>query len=181
MIPEAQLLNVLACQELIPRRIMFLLPGQTVFKAVQFHGQPSHGTIEVKKVSPERMLAPELKPRKAARSQRPPELGLFACLLPAQPPGNTGRIHGAEGRRTLQKDKPWPSTRVIHAKGVCKRASSPQPSPPKEERGEPLACCSAPPDACQIQRALAHPKTLPSPFPLLLGRSGPGRGGPLLG
>jgi hypothetical protein len=37
MVPEAQLLNVLGCQELRPRGVMSLLPGQPVFKAVQFN------------------------------------------------------------------------------------------------------------------------------------------------
>jgi len=109
MIPEAQLLNALACQELSPRCTMFLVVRQAVFKTVQFHGQPSHETIEVKKVSPERMLASEFKPRKAACSQSPPELPLFACLLAAQPPGVTGRIHGVERRRPPRKHKPWPA------------------------------------------------------------------------
>jgi hypothetical protein len=38
LIPEAQLLNALVRQELIPRRIIFLLPRQPVFKTVQLHG-----------------------------------------------------------------------------------------------------------------------------------------------
>jgi len=87
MIPEAQLLDVLACQELISRRILFLLPRQSMFKAVQFNRQPSHGTIKVKKVAAQRMLASELEPRKPAGSQRLPELRLFACLLAPQPAG----------------------------------------------------------------------------------------------
>jgi hypothetical protein len=78
MVPEAQLLNVLACQELRSRRVMFLLPGQSVGKAVEFNGQPSRGTIVVKVVSTQRMLASEFEPREAAGSQGLPELRLFA-------------------------------------------------------------------------------------------------------
>jgi hypothetical protein len=56
VIPEPQHLNALGCQELISRRVVFLLPRQPVFKTVQFNGQPSRGTIKVKKVSAERTL-----------------------------------------------------------------------------------------------------------------------------
>jgi hypothetical protein len=97
MIPEAQFLNVLGGQELFSRRVMLLLAGQSVFKAVQLHAQPSRRTIKVKIVSAERMLASELKPRKAACSQRLPELPLCACLFAPQSPGVAGRIHGVEG------------------------------------------------------------------------------------
>ena len=95
MIPEAQLLNVLTCQELFSRRVMFLLPGQPVFKPVQFNNQPSCGTVEVKKARAERMLASEFEPCKLAGSQRLPELRLFPCLLAPQPPGVAGGIHAA--------------------------------------------------------------------------------------
>src|ERR1017187_6258766 len=57
MIPEAQFLNALGSQELFSRRVMFPLPGQPVFKSVQFHCPPCRGAIEVKKVCAERMLA----------------------------------------------------------------------------------------------------------------------------
>jgi hypothetical protein len=127
MIPKAQLLNVLGGQELLSRRVMCLLPGKPVFKAVQFHGQPSCGAIEVKKVATERMLASEFEPRKAACSQRLPELGLFACLLAPQPPGIAGRIHGVERRHVLREDKPWPSARSIHRGKWVKGPPLPNP------------------------------------------------------
>jgi len=113
VIPEAQLFNVLGGQELFSRRIMFLLPGQPVFKAIQFHRQPGRRTIEVKKVSAKWMLPAEFEPCKATGSQGLPELRLFPRLLASQPPGVAGRIHGAKRRHSLKKDKPWPSARAI--------------------------------------------------------------------
>jgi hypothetical protein len=130
---------------------MFLLPGQPVFKAVQFHGQPGRSTIEVKKVSAERMLAAELKSRKATGSQPLPELRLCACLLAAQPPGIAGRIHRVERTRPFIKDK---SCRRVSnpARQVSKRASSPRPSSPKEERenASPWAHLSTPVTRCWV-------------------------------
>jgi hypothetical protein len=93
---------------------MLLLPGQPVFKAVQFNGQSSCWTIKVNVVCAERMLASEFEPCKAAGSQRLPELRLLACLLASQPPGIARRIHEIERKRLLRKDKLWPSARAIH-------------------------------------------------------------------
>ena len=114
VIPEAQLLNVLGGQELFSCRIMFLLPGQPVFKAVQFHRQPGRGTVQVKIVSAKWMLPSEFEPRKAAGSQGLPELRLFPCLLASQPPGVAVRIHGVELSCRLRKNKPWPRGRAIY-------------------------------------------------------------------
>ena len=68
MIPESQLLDALICQESSSRRVLLLLAGHPVFKAIQFYGEPSRRTVEIKKVSAERMLASELEARKAAGS-----------------------------------------------------------------------------------------------------------------
>ena len=131
MIPEPQLLNSLGGQELISRRIMLLLPGQAVLKAVQFNGQLGCGTIEVQKVCAKRMLASEFEPREAACSQGLPELRLFTCLLAPQPPGVAGRIHEVERRRLLRKDKPWVSARATYRGKWIKRPPLPSPLLPR--------------------------------------------------
>jgi hypothetical protein len=109
MIPKVKLLYVLGGQALLSRRVMCLLLGQPVLKAVQFYSQPSHGTIEVKKVSAQRMLASEFEARKAVGAQALPELPFFACLLAPQPPGVASRIHGVERRDSRRKAKPYTS------------------------------------------------------------------------
>ena len=149
MIPKAQLLNVFGGQQLISRRVMFLLPRQPVFKAVQFNGQSSRGTIEVKEVSAERMLASEFEPCKAACSQRLPKLRLFACLFASQPPGVTGRIHGVERRCPSRKDK--------HASSC---AAAPFPPPPLEERENhsPAALVRRVRARCRTQRRTPKPE-----------------------
>ena len=78
------------------------------------------------------MLASEFEPRKAACSQRLPELRLFACLLAAQSLGVAGRMHEVQRRHPLRKDKPWPSTRAIRRGKSVK--GPPLPSPLLQRR-----------------------------------------------
>jgi hypothetical protein len=113
MIPESQHFNALPCQELFSRRVVLLLPRQSVFESIQFNVQPSGRAKEVKTVPAERMLAPELEPRKPASSQRLPELRFLSCLCAAQPSSVAGPVHGIERMRALRKDKPLPSPRAL--------------------------------------------------------------------
>jgi hypothetical protein len=95
----------MGCQELVSRSVVFLLVRQSVFKTVQFHGQPSHGTIEVEKVPAERVLAPELNPakrpaRNACQSWASSRVGLRRSRR-ALPVGFTEWSVGAHREKTV--------------------------------------------------------------------------------
>jgi len=122
VIPKSQLLNVPRQKKLFARDVMSHLVGQTVSKTIQFNGEASKRTVEIQSIFANGMLTTQFESGKPSGAQCLPKLLLFLGLLSAKTTGNRSRwIHG----RTV-------GSGLLKSKKV--KASSPQPSPPEEER-----------------------------------------------
>jgi hypothetical protein len=127
MVPKPELLNPVGIQKSFSREVALPLIRKAVSEAVEFDRKASLCTIEIERKRPERMLTAELKSRESTGTQRLPQLPFLWGLFPSEPPNIAGRIHGLncrsyETQRNTLIDYWW------------ELASSPQPSPPEEER-----------------------------------------------
>lgn len=84
MIPEPEFLNAESLEKLRALLIVPLWPRQAVLKAIQFNGQFGGGTINIEKVNPHWMLAPEFESGEPPGLEHPPKFFFFLGLLTAQ-------------------------------------------------------------------------------------------------
>ena len=82
MIPEAEHLDALVCQKLIPLFVSGPLIGKAMSTAVEFDNQLRERAVEIEKVDPARILAAEFELSKATVAEQTPQafLGVAGFL-----------------------------------------------------------------------------------------------------
>jgi len=93
MIPEPEFLNAESLKKLCALLIVPLLLRQTMLETVEFDGQFRGRTINIKKVNPNWMLAPEFESGEPPGPEHAPKFFFFLGLLSAQAAGLGDRAH----------------------------------------------------------------------------------------